>query len=102
MRRVMEIPGFGPIGASRLVAILGDGQAVKCGRVLLAWLRLTPCPHSTGGKPVLLDIGKRGHCNLRTMLIHSARAVLRTAEAKENPDTFNRWVLEVAKRRGRH
>ena len=66
------------------MATLGDGQAFKCGRVVLAWLRLTPCQHNTGGKPVLLGISKRGHRYLRTMLIHSARAVLRTAEAKKN------------------
>ena len=52
MRRVMEIPGFGPIMASSFVAALGDGQAFKCGRVVSAWLGLTPRQHSTGGKPV--------------------------------------------------
>ena len=47
MRRVMEIPGFGPIVASSFVAALGDGQAFKCGRVVSAWLGLTPRQHST-------------------------------------------------------
>ena len=42
MRRVMEIPGFGPITASSFVAALGDGQAFKCGRVVSAWLGLVP------------------------------------------------------------
>ena len=36
------------------------------------------------------------------MLVHGARAVLRTAEAKDKKDPFSRWALEVAKRRGRH
>ena len=36
MCRVMEIPGFGPIGVGRFVAALGDGQAFKYGRVVLA------------------------------------------------------------------
>ena len=44
MRRVMEIPGFGPIGASSFVSALGDGQAFKCGRVVSLWLGLTPRP----------------------------------------------------------
>ena len=98
----MEIPGFGPIVASSFVAALGDGQAFKCGRVVSAWLGLTPRQHSTGGKPVLLGISKRGNRYLRTMLVHGARAVLRTAEAKDKTDPFSRWAREVAKRRGRH
>ena len=98
MRRVMEIPGFGPIVASSFVAALGDGQAFKCGRVVSAWLGLVPRQHSTGGKPILLGISKRGNRYLRTMLVHGARAVLRTAEAKdrsfqpsETPGPFQRW-----------
>ena len=102
MRRVMEIPGFGPITASSFVAALGDGQAFKCGRVVSAWLGLVPRQHSTGGKPILLGISKRGNRYLRTMLVHGARAVLWTAEAKDKKDPFSRWALQVAKRRGRH
>lgn len=36
------------------------------------------------------------------MLVHGARAVLRKGDAKKKPDSFGRWVREVAKRRGRH
>ena len=102
MRRLMEIPGFGPIVASSFIAALGDGQAFKCGRVVSAWLGLTPRQHSTGGKPILLGISKRGNRYLRTMLVHGARAVLRSAEAYDKTDPFSRWAREVAKRRGRH
>ena len=89
MRRLMEIPGFGPIIASSFAAAVGDGQAFKCGRVVSAWLGLTPRQHSSGGKPILLGISKRGNRYLRTMLVHGARAVLRTAEAKEKTDPFS-------------
>ena len=88
MRRLMEIPGFGPIIASSFAAAVGDGQAFKCGRVVSAWLGLTPRQHSSGGKPILLGISKRGNRYLRTMLVHGARAVLRTAEAKEKNRSF--------------
>ena len=47
MRRLMEIPGFGPVVASGFIAALGDGQAFKCGRVVSAWLGLTPRPAYT-------------------------------------------------------
>ena len=90
MRRVMEIPGFELIGVISLVAVLGDGQAFKCGWVVSSWLGLTPRQHSSGGQPILLGISKRGNHYLRTMLIHSARSVLRTAEAKEITDPFSR------------
>ena len=102
MRWVMEIPGFGPIVASSFVAALGDGQAFKCERVLSSWLGLTPRQHSTGGKPILLGISKRGNRYLRTMLVHGARSVLRIAEAKQKTDPFSRCAREVAKRRFRH
>ena len=102
MRRLMEVPGFGPIVASSFMAAVGDGQAFKCGRVVSAWLGLTPRQHSTGGKSILLGISKRGNRYLRTMLVHGARAVLRTAEAKDKKDPFSRWAREVAKCRGRH
>ena len=99
---MMEAPGFGPTGASSCVAALGDGQAFKCGRVLSVWLALTPRQHSSGGQPILLGISKRGNHYLRTMLIHSARSVLRITEAKEKTDPFSRWERKVANRRGRH
>ena len=36
IRRVIEIPEFGPIGAGSFEATLGDGQAFKCEWVVLA------------------------------------------------------------------
>ena len=47
MRRVMEIPGFGPIGASSFVVAIRDGQAVKCGHVgvVVAGTGATPVQH---------------------------------------------------------
>ena len=76
IRRVIEIPGFGPIGVGSFVAALGDGQAFKCGRVVSSWLGLTPRQHSSGGKPILFGINKRGNCYLRIMLVHGARSVI--------------------------
>ena len=37
---------------------------------------LVPRQHSTGGKPTLLGISKRGNVHLRTLFIHGARAIL--------------------------
>jgi transposase len=46
------------------------------GRQFAAWLGLVPKQHSSGGKPRLLGISKRGDPYLRTLLIHGARSVV--------------------------
>ncbi len=75
-RRLATIPGIGSINATALVAAVGDGQAFKRGRDMAAWLGLIPRQQTTGGRPRLLGISKRGNRYLRKNLIHGARAVL--------------------------
>lgn len=74
-RRLLAVPGVGPIVATALVAAVGNGNAFQRGRDLAAWLGLVPRQHSTGGKPRLLGISKRGNGNLRRLFIHGARSV---------------------------
>lgn len=81
-RKLEAIPGIGPLTASALIATIGDARVFRNGRQLAAWLGLVPKQHSSGGKPTLLGISKRGDTYLRTLLIHGARAVVRVAEAK--------------------
>ncbi len=71
-RKLTAIPGIGPLTASALVATIGDARQFESGRQLAAWLGLVPRQHSSGGKPTLLGIGKRGDVYLRTLLIHGA------------------------------
>ncbi len=97
-KRLMEIPGVGPMTATALVAAVADANVFKSGREMAAWLGLVPRQISTGGKPKLLGISKRGDAYVRKLLIHGARAALRVAERK--PDRRSRWVVEVAGRRG--
>jgi transposase len=75
-KKLEKIPGIGPLTASALVASIGNAKGFDNGRQLAAWLGLVPRQHSTGGKPTLLGISKRGDCYLRTLLIHGARAVI--------------------------
>ena len=65
-----DILGIGPLGASALVASIADATSFDNGRQLSAWLGLVPRQHSSGGKPTLLGISKRGDVYLRTLLIH--------------------------------
>jgi transposase len=50
---------------------------------LAAWLGLVPKQATTGGKPKLLGITKRGSNYLRKNLIHGARAVMPRLAATE-------------------
>jgi transposase len=77
-RRLTSIPGIGALNATALVAAIGDAQTFARGRDLAAWLGLVPRQATTGGKPCLLGITKRGSKYLRKMLIQGARAALPT------------------------
>ncbi|GGO76388.1 IS110 family transposase [Marinobacterium nitratireducens] len=95
-RRLGAIPGIGPITATALVATIGDARSFQSGRQLAAWLGLVPRQHSTGGKPTLLGISKRGDGYLRRNLIHGARAVMRFATDKDEPVP---WLVHLLQRR---
>lgn len=73
-RRLMTIPGIGPLAATALLAAVGDGHQFRRARELAAWLGLTPRGHSTGGKTTLLGISKRGNRYVRKLLVHGARS----------------------------
>jgi transposase len=59
-RRLAGVPGIGPMTATALLASLGDGKSFSSARQVAAWLGLAPKQASSGGKPKLLGIGKRG------------------------------------------
>src|SRR5436190_4822747 len=59
-RRLTSIPGIGALNATALVAAVGDAVTFARGRDLAAWLGLVPRQATTGGKPRLLGITKRG------------------------------------------
>jgi transposase len=77
-QRLLTIPGIGALNATALVAAIGDARTFARGRDLAAWLGLVPRQATTGGKPKLLGISKRGSKYLRKMLIQGARAAMPT------------------------
>ena len=89
-RRLATIPGFGALNATALVAAVGSGEAFRRARDLVAWLGLVPRQATTGGKPRLLGITKRGNTYLRTLLIHGARAALPSLSAGATP--LGEWL----------
>jgi transposase len=99
-QRLQTIPGIGPVSATALIAAIGDVTQFKNGRQLAAWLGLVPREHSTGGKPRLLGISKRGDVYLRKLLVHGARATLRWIGTKH--DERSQWLKALIARRGKN
>jgi len=98
--RLMEVPGFGPIVSTALVAAIGNGVNFRKGRDLAAWLGLVPRQHSTGGKTRLLGISKVGNEYLRRMMLHGARSVVMQMERK--PSALGEWLTSLSARRHRN
>ena len=99
-KRIACVPGMGPITATALIASIGDASSFTNGRQLAAWLGLVPRQHSSGGKPLLQGISKRGDTYLRTLLVHGGRSVVRVSSAKTLP-TY-RWLVDLGKRRNKN
>lgn len=100
IKRLLKIEGMGPVVASALVAAVGNACQFSKGRDMSAWLGLTPSQHSSGGKPRLGGISKRGDKYVRMLLLHGARSALNAAKNKE--DGRSRWVMGLAARRNKN
>ena len=86
--------------ASALVAAVGHAESFDHGRDLAAWLGLVPRQFTTGGKPKLLGISKRGNRYLRRQLIHGARAALPYVAERDTP--LGRWAKALMARAHRN
>ena len=76
-RRLMGVPGIGVIAASAIVASIGNGSAFSKGRDFAAWLGLVPRQASTGDRPRLLGVSKRGNSYLRRLVVLGAHSIMR-------------------------
>jgi transposase len=99
VRRLQTVPGIGYLSATALFAAVGNAKAYDNGRQLAAWIGLVPRQSSSGGKPRLLGISKRGDAYLRKLLIHGARSIATRAESK--PQARDQWLNAVRERRGK-
>jgi transposase len=89
-RLLVSIPGIGVTIASALIAAIGKAESFAKGRDLAAWLGLVPKQSTTGGKPRLSGISKRGNKYLRKLLIHGARSALPSIAELDTP--LGRWA----------
>lgn len=94
-RRLLAVPGIGPITASAIVATVPDAELFRSGRGFAAWLGLTPRQNNTAGKRRSGGISKQGQRSLRTLLIVGASAHLRQQRRRET----DAWLVGVLARR---
>ena len=95
-RRLVAIPGIGPVTATAIIAAIGKEAAFKKGRGFSAWLGIVPGEYSTGGKQKLLGISKRGNSYLRRLFVQGARAVLQQS-AKQSCG-LRAWLAQLTTR----
>jgi transposase len=96
-KRLVSVPGIGPIISSAMVAAIGTGDAFSKGRDFAAWLGLVPKQISTGDRTILGKISKRGNRYLRVLFVQAAWVVLIKPQSWERHG-LKRW-LDAAKQR---
>jgi transposase len=96
-RRLMSVPGIGPVISTGIVAAIGTGEAFERGRDFGAWLGLVPRQHSTGGRSILGRISKRGSKYLRTLLIQAAKVLLMRPH-NWSRFSFGAWLKTASER----
>jgi transposase len=95
-RRLMEVPGVGPLLASAMIASVPDPKAFRSGRDLAAWIGLVPRQNSSGGKEKLGGTTKQGDRYLRQLLVVGALSVIRYAQQH---GTKRPWLVSLLARR---
>jgi transposase len=93
----MTVPGIGPIISTAMVAAIGTGEAFDRGRDFGAWLGLVPRQYSTGGKPILGRISKRGSRYLRTLFVQAAHVILMRPHNWQR-FSFGPWLERASQR----
>jgi transposase len=98
-RRLMTIPGVGPITATAIAALAPPAASFRRGRDFAAWVGLTPLQKSTGGKQKLGATSKMGERTLRRLLIIGAAAAIHHAVRRGVPPTS--WLGRMLARKPR-
>jgi len=98
-RRLMTIPGIGPITATALLALAPAPESFRKGRDFAAWVGLTPLQRSTGGKAKLGSITRMGERTLRRLLILGSAAVV--LHASKRGAAKGSWLEQMMARKPR-
>ena len=89
-RRLMTVPGIGPLIATAIAVLAPPPETFRRGRDFAAWLGLVPRQNSTGGKQRLGATTKMGERSLRRLLIIGANSVVskRHVHKEAQPGTW--------------
>jgi transposase len=99
-RRIMAIPGVGPITASAVVAAVPDMKQFRTGRGFAAWLGLTPRQNNSAFTRRSGGISKQGQRDIRCLLILGASSHLRQEQARKRMKaTTDPWLTGLLARR---
>jgi transposase len=103
-QRLVRLCGVGVLTAGAIAATVVDAQQFRCGRQFAAWIGLTPRQYSTGGRPRLGRITRRGDTYLRGLLVQGARSALQAAMrvAPERRSRLAAWIVATSQRIGYH
>ena len=96
-RRLVAIPGIGPLTATATIAAIGNGAAFKKGRGFAAWLGVVPGEHSTGGKQILTETSRRGNKYLRKLFVQGAHAIL--LQKTKQSTGLSTWLAQLTSRK---
>ena len=97
-RRVMTIPGIGPICAMAISTLAPPRESFRKGRDFAAWAGLTPKQNSTGGKTRLGRTSKMGQKDIRRLLILGAMSVIQATQRKGGAKEGS-WLDRMLKRK---
>ena len=96
-RRLMTIPGIGPVIATALEALAPPAETFQSGRDFATWIGLTPVQKSTGGKQRMGRTSRMGERTLRRLLIIACSEVVRWAKRKGAPT--GSWLARMLARK---
>lgn len=95
-RKLMTVPGVGPVTAVRFVAALDDVTRFRNAHAVQSYLGLTPGENSSSDRKQQTGITKAGAMEVRRALVQAAWAAFRKAPK----EPMVGWATQIAARRG--
>lgn len=95
-RRLMTVPGVGPVTAVRFLAAIDDRTRFRNAHAVQSYIGLTPGENSSSERKQNTGITKAGCCELRCTLVQAAWCALRHPN-----EPMVIWANQIAARRGR-
>jgi transposase len=96
-RRLMTVPGVGPITSLRFVAAVDDPSRFSTAHRVQSYLGLTPGEHSSSQRERKTGITKAGPSELRRCLVQAAWSAM----LARRPHPMLEWARQIAQRRNR-